>query len=125
MAGSDPLIKYIVLKLKKKHPGWGAEYVLKKLMEHQVLKATKLPSSMTLWRYWRSFGERLFRQRDPAKSEIQPSEIPHGVWQMDAKEQIALADGSEVSWLALSDEKSGAVIAGEIFFPGTVDEGET
>jgi hypothetical protein len=44
---------------------------------------------------------------------------------MDAKEQIRLADGSEVSWLALSDEKSGAIIAGEIFFPGEMGKGGT
>jgi len=79
MAGYDELIKYMVLRLKRKHPGWGAEYVLKKLVENDLLKGKKLPSAMTIWRYWRSFGERLFRQRDPSKSEIKPSEIPHGV----------------------------------------------
>ena len=79
MAGYDELIKYKVLRLKKKHAGWGAEYVLKKLQEDQLLKDKKLASAMTIWRYWRSFGERLFRKRDPAKSEIKPSEIPHGV----------------------------------------------
>jgi len=65
LAGFAPQIKSQVLRLKKKHPGWGAEYVLKKLREDQEMKGKQLPSAMTIWRYWRSFGERLFRKRDP------------------------------------------------------------
>ena len=51
MAGYDPLLKYRVLRLKRKHPGWGAEYVLKKLVENERLKGKRLPSAMTIWRY--------------------------------------------------------------------------
>ena len=36
MAGYAPMMKYMVLRLKRKHPGWGAEYVLKKLLEKMV-----------------------------------------------------------------------------------------
>lgn len=90
MAGYDQMIKYQVLRRKKKHSGWGAEYVLKKLQEDQQLKGKKLPSAMTIWRYWRSFGARLFAKRDPPRSEIAPSEKPHGVWQIDAKESMEI-----------------------------------
>lgn len=104
MAGYDELIKYMVLRLKRKHPGWGAEYVLKKLVENDLLKGKKLPSVMTIWRYWRSFGARLFRKRDPSKSEIKPSEIPHGVWQMDAKESMHIPGVGLVSFNQARDE---------------------
>lgn len=104
MAGYDEMIKYKTLRLKKKHPGWGAEYILKKLMEGQQVKGKKLPSAMTIWRYWRSFGDRLFRKRDPSKSEITPSEIPHGVWQMDAKESMCIPGVGLVSFNQARDE---------------------
>ena len=35
---------------------------------------------------------------------------PHHTWQMDASEHLALADGSEVSWLRVVDEATGAVV---------------
>lgn len=79
LAGFDPRVRYVALRLKREHPKWGAEYVLKKLGERRSLRDRKLPSATTIWRYWRSFGERLFSKRDPPKSEISPSEIPHGV----------------------------------------------
>lgn len=104
LAGFAPQIKYKVLRLKKKHPGWGAEYVLKKLREDQEMKGKKLPSAMTIWRYWRSFGVRLFSKRDPSKSELKSSEIPHGVWQMDAKESMHIPGVGLVSFNQARDE---------------------
>lgn len=90
MAGNDPLIRYQVLRMKRQHPGWGAEYVLKKLKELPELQGKELPSGTTIWRYWRSFGDRLYGKRDPPQSEIQPSDKPHGVWQIDAKESMEI-----------------------------------
>jgi hypothetical protein len=104
MAGYDEMIKYKVLRMKRKHPGWGAEYVLKKLRETPALEGQKLPGETTIWRYWRSFGERLFRPRDPTKSELKPSEIPHGVWQMDAKESMQIPGVGLVSFNQARDE---------------------
>ncbi len=75
----DALIRYIALRLKKQHPKWGAEYVLKKINDKPRLRDKKLPGATSIWRYWRSFGERLFTKRDPPKSEISPSATPHGV----------------------------------------------
>jgi transposase len=104
LAGYDRMIKYKVLRMKRKHPGWGAEYVLKKLRETPGIEGKKLPGETTIWRYWRSFGERLFRKRDPSKSEIKPSEIPHGVWQMDAKESMHIPGVGLVSFNQARDE---------------------
>jgi len=104
MAGFDPMIRYVTLRLKRKHPKWGAEYVLKKLGEKPNLDGEKKPSAMTIWRYWRSFGDRLFRKREPSKSEIEPSEIAHGVWQMDAKESMEIPGVGLVSFNHARDE---------------------
>jgi len=97
LAGYDPMIRYMVLRMKRKHSGWGAEYVLKKLREKGELKGKKLPSGTTIWRYWRSFGDRLYTKRDPPRSEIEPSEKPHGVWQIDAKESMEIPGVGMVS----------------------------
>ena len=104
LAGFDPMVRYVVLRQKRQHPKWGAEYVVKKLGEKATLKGCKLPSAMTIWRYWRSFGDRLFAKRDPSKSKIAPSEIPHGVWQMDAKESMQIPGVGLVSFNQARDE---------------------
>ena len=79
LGACDPLLRYVALRLKKQHPKWGAAYVRKKLGENSRLRSQKLPSATTIWRYWRSFGARLFPKRDPPTSEISPSDRPHGV----------------------------------------------
>jgi len=104
LAGYDPMVRYVALRLKRQHPKWGAEYVLKKLGEKRSLQGKKLPSATTIWRYWRSFGDRLFPKRDPSKSEISPSDTPHGVWQMDAKESMQIPGVGLVSFNQARDE---------------------
>lgn len=56
LAGFDPLIQYLALRLKRQHPKWGAEYILKKLREKLSLRCKKLPSAMAiLAQLWRPF----------------------------------------------------------------------
>lgn len=104
MAACDPTIRYLALRMKRQHPKWGAEYVLKKLREKHNLQGKKLPSATTIWRYWRSFGNRMYAKRDPPRSKIAPSEIPHGVWQMDAKESMEIPGIGLVSFNQARDE---------------------
>jgi hypothetical protein len=104
LAGVAPLIRYVALRLKRQHPKWGAEYVVKKLGERQSLQGKKLPSATTIWRYWRTFGDRLFPKRDPPQSEVSPSDTPHGVWQMDAKESMQIPGVGLVSFNQARDE---------------------
>lgn len=104
LAGFDPMIRYVALRLKRQHPKWGAEYVLKKLGEIPSLEGKQFPSATTIWRYWRSFGDRLFSKRDPSRSKIGPSEKSHGVWQMDAKESMQIPGVGLVSFNQARDE---------------------
>lgn len=98
------LLRYRVLRLKKQHPKWGAAYVRKKLGDDPRFQGCGIPSASSIWRYWRSFGERLFPKRDPPTSQIAPSERPHGVWQMDAKESIEIPGVGLVSFNQARDE---------------------
>jgi transposase len=101
---AEPRMRYLVLRLKKQHPKWGAAYVRKKLSEDARWRGQAIPSASSIWRYWRSFGERLFAKRDPPTSEIAPSDRPHGVWQMDAKESMEIPGVGLVSFNHARDE---------------------
>src|SRR5207249_11886049 len=81
-----------------------------------------VPSARAFQRQFRRHG--LAR---PLRSEVPPTPRqralgPHDVWQMDASEPIRLADGTEVSWLRIVDEYTGAVLLTRVFSLGTVDE---
>ena len=47
----------------------------------------------------------------------------HETWQVDASERIDLANGTQVSWLRIVDEFSGAVLSTVIFPPRGLDFG--
>jgi hypothetical protein len=91
MSSFDPLVRYVALRLKRQHKTWGAAYVVKKMDERPSLKGKKLPSPTAVWRYWRSFGDRLFPKRRPTQPKHPPAGVAHGVWQMDAKESVPVA----------------------------------
>lgn len=104
LAGFDPMVRYVSLRLKRQHPKWGAVYVVKKMGESASLRGKKLPCSTTIWRYWSSFGDRIFLKRDPSRSKVSPSDKPHGVWQMDAKESMQIPGVGIVSFNQARDE---------------------
>jgi len=73
MSWFDPLVRYVALRLKCQHPTWGAPYVVKKMGERPSLRHKELPAATTVWRYWRTFGDRLLPQRHPAEPPPPPA----------------------------------------------------
>ena len=110
LSSFDPLVGYVELRLKREHPTRGAAYVVKKLGERPSLQGKTLPCATTVWRYWRSYGKRLFPKRNPPQSEATPSEIAHGVWQMDAKESMQIPGVGLVSFNHARDEFGRATV---------------
>jgi hypothetical protein len=104
MAGFDPLIRYVALRLKRQHLTWGAAYVVKKMSHHPLLQDKKLPDATTVWRYWRSFGDRLRKQRHPREAKLPLAGIAHGVWQLDAKESVVVAGVGATTFNQARDE---------------------
>lgn len=101
------------LALRRAHPGWGAGLIRTELAAR--LPDQALPHVATLRRWFRAAG--LTRPAPPPRSPDPPrSQQPHQRWQLDATEQIALADGARVSWVAASDEATGAML-GAVVFP--------
>jgi hypothetical protein len=107
------------LALRRQHPRWGAPLIRSLLLRDHPGRA--IPSARTIQRWLRRHGA----PRPPRSEVPEPprhrAERPHDVWQMDASERIALADGREVSWLRVVDEYTGAFLLTRVFSRGAVD----
>lgn len=80
-----------------------------------------MPAERTLNRWFRRAGlGPAPKGRRPA-SEARRAAAPHDVWQVDAAEEIALADGTRVSWVRVADEFTGAVLHTAVFPPRAVE----
>lgn len=110
MAETDPLIRYVALRLKRQHPTWGAAYIRKKMSERASWQGQPLPDATSLWRYWRSFGDRLWPKRRPVEAKLPQAEVAHGVWQMDAKESVPVAGVGVVTIHQARDEFGRATV---------------
>jgi transposase len=110
------------LAMRREHPGWGSGLIRLELATH--FPDQILPHDATIRRWFRDAG--LARPRPTPRPPDPPrARQPHARWQLDATEHIRLADGTEVSWLAASDEASGALLGAVVFPPGAVDAGRS
>jgi len=105
-------------ELKRLHPTWGAGLIRIQLKKEFINQ--NMPSVRTLQYSFRAAGvNRPRRPRRPRQSTT-PALRVHEVWQVDAVEKAKLADGREASWLAVTDEFSGASLDPELSPPGAV-----
>ncbi len=122
MAGFDPQVRYVALRLKRQRPTWGAEYVVKKMRERPSLHGKALPKATTVWRYWRSFGQRLFGKRPASEPALPPAGVVHGVWQMDAKESMFIEGVGTVTLNQARDEVGRATVMHRIHPAASADQ---
>jgi len=80
------------------------------MSERPSLKDKTLPEASTVWRYWRSFGDRLWPKRRPAEAQWPAAGVVHGVWQMDAKESVPVAGMGVVTVNQARDEFGRATV---------------
>jgi Homeodomain-like domain/Integrase core domain len=85
------LMRYVALRLKRKHLTWGATYIIKKMSEHPGLQGQALPDRTSVWRYLRPFSDRLRPARPRPEPRPSDGSVLHGVWQLDFKESVAVA----------------------------------
>lgn len=100
-------------QLRQQHPTWGAPLI--RVMMGQSNRRRRLPSARTLQRW---FQENELLPAPPGRRaafDDGRAEQPHQVWQMDASEQVPLANGKRVSWLRIVDEWTGAVLDTTVF----------
>lgn len=108
-----------VLALRREHPTWGAGLLRVHL---PTGPQTPWPGERTISRWLDEAGLAPAPPGRRAGVRRRRAEQPHAVWQMDASEHIALATTQRVSWLRITDEHSGAVLATTVFSPRRVDD---
>ena len=118
----DPRVRYVALRLKVQHPHWGAAYVVKKMSERVSLKNIVLPEATTVWRYWRSFGERLSPERHAPDPRFDLAGVAHGVWQMDFKESVMVEGVGATTFTQARDEFARATVIHRVHPAATAEQ---
>lgn len=111
---SDAQVISDALRLRTDHPQWGAPFIRVKLLEAHP--PGHIPGIRTLQRWFRKQGLTKLRQRTGQPS-IGKAKAPHNIWQVDAKENLSLADGQQACYLSIVDEHSGAGLETLVFPP--------
>jgi hypothetical protein len=106
------LLYRAALWLRRHHPTWGAGLI--RLLLQQRWPERAVPHERPLQR-WFQQAELNHPPRRLPPQHRQRGQRAHAVWQIDAKEQVTLADGGHASWLTVVDEASGAILATEVF----------
>lgn len=118
----DPPVQQAALALKRAHPPWGAGRIRVELLAQ--FPGRPLPQVRAMQRWFRATGLQPVRAQRPAVDR-QRGKQPHDVWEVDAKEQLRLADGSGSSVLTGVDEASGALLEATPFPPVSLGSGGT
>ncbi len=116
---AHPRIKYVLLRLKRQHPGWGVNKLRLALTRRPSLQGLELPQRSALAAYLTRFSARLQRPRRrptqrPPIPALRPLVQPHQGWQIDFKGDEAVAGVGRVAPLMVCDTASGAPLAGII-----------
>lgn len=115
----SPVVKYVALRLKLEHPGWGADALLLEMSRRPGLEGVRLPKRSALTAYLAQFGNRLRRPRRPPTrrpdTAVARAQAPHECWQIDIKGDERVG-GSHiiVAPMMVCDEASGAPLAGVV-----------
>lgn len=103
----DDLVKYVALRLKCEHPGWGLDVLLLHMRRRASLAGKRLPKRTTLYTYlkpfYSRFRERRLRVKRP-KMKVMDVQTVHQCWQMDFKGKVQVADQTAVQPLNVCDE---------------------
>jgi transposase InsO family protein len=120
LAFSHPRIKYVLLRLKRAHRGWGVDKLRLELTRRPSLQGHAIPQRSTLASYLAQFGARLRRPRRaptrrPSAVPAQPPSQPHQCWQMDFKGDEHVAGCRlRIAPFLVCDSASGAPLGGHI-----------
>jgi transposase InsO family protein len=112
-----PRIKYVLLRLKCQHPGWGVNLLLLEAQRRPSLAGLRLPKRSSVAAYLAHFGARLGpAHRAPTRRPVAPAApttAPHQCWQIDFKGDEAV-NGQHlvVTPFMVCDAASGAPLAG-------------
>lgn len=114
---AHPRLKYVLLRLKRQHRGWGVDKLRLELTRRPSLAGIPIPKRTALAAYLAGFGTRLRQPRRlpthrPSVPSLRPTE-PHALWQIDFAGDTAVSGiAGQVVPLMVCDVVSGAPLAG-------------
>ena len=100
------------------NPKWGAPYIRSQLLAQGHYE--RVPHERTIQRWFKAQGLAKGRGRRPSVDRAYTRQV-HDTWQVDGKENVALADDRQTSYLTIADEGSGALLEGQVFPPAGQD----
>lgn len=98
--------------LKRHHSSWGAPYILTLIEEKYSQEALPTARMVQKWFKSKHLGKPKMQREEQQIAKVKQV---HDCWQIDAKENIKLADGTGTCYLTTVDVKSGAVLETPIF----------
>lgn len=117
-------VRFACLRLKKQHPGWGADVVRLRMAERLDIEESHLPCTSTVEKYWMQYKDRLYerhrKRRSTMKGKVDfiPTE-PHERWQADFKEQMRIQGlKQKIDVLNIRDEVSPVKIGSFVYPAG-------
>lgn len=117
-----PLVRYVVLRLRLSHPGWGPSRIHYHLGQRPSLAEKRLPGVSQIGRYlhqWKRFRRATKRDIPPVARPQTPTRV-HQCWQVDFKLGIALANGTLVNLHTVHDPVGEVCILARVTAAGTV-----
>ena len=112
----DALVRYWILRLRLKHPGWGVGSLRIHLKKQPSLSGKRLPAPASIGRYlhqWQRFHRK--GKKKPARVRPpQPTQV-HECWQIDFKVAIPLSDGTLVDLHTVRDPFGEVCIAAVLY----------
>jgi transposase InsO family protein len=125
LSSFEPMVKYVALRLKREHPGWGLDVLRLEMSRRPSLVGKQLPSRTALYNYLQPFYARLRpgRRLPSQKPQTVVREITrvHQRWQMDFKGKETIVPEGQVSPWLVCDEFSSAPLASVIYTKRTGD----
>lgn len=117
------LVRYVILKLRLQHPGWGPTPLLFEMKSRPSLVGLRLPHGSQIGRYLHQF-ERFRRKKHPRLHRERPKQPTYTSqrWQLDYKMGIPLKDGRLVNLFTACDPFAGACIGAQVFPAGRVGQ---
>lgn len=115
----DPRVRYVILKLRLQHPGWGAGPIRLGLKKRGSLACLTLPSISQIGRYLHQYER--FRRKKRGGPRAERPKQPQWTgqrWQMDFKMGIPLSDGNQVNLFTACDPYAEACIGAAVYPAG-------
>lgn len=106
------LVYRIVRCFRTWHPNWGADKIRAEIL--RLRPNMSLPKVRTIHRWLVRNGQVKRRTKLPSDHKKWAKSLHEG-WQVDAKEDMKVADASKNCWLNIVDEHSGTVISPPVF----------